>query len=197
MVKPSVSFLFEVQGVENCDAVESLPQFPAFRLNLGEAASPLTQCGPGLAARKGREAMKTELQQNAASAISWVARVGQLKLKPVTEPLSAIRRDSRLAKGCEIIGTVFFEGPAIIDGQLEGKISGRDQITVGENGSITTDELSAPSVVIAGTVKAKTIASRRVEILPTGGVWGDLASPMLTIHEGAHFVGRAFTPKYS
>jgi cytoskeletal protein CcmA (bactofilin family) len=90
---------------------------------------------------------------------------------------------------------VFFEGPAIIDGQVEGKISGRDKITVGENGSITTDELTAPSVVIAGTVKVKTIASRSVEILPTGRVWGDLTSPVLNLHEGAHFEGKAFTPK--
>ncbi|MGA9725798.1 MAG: polymer-forming cytoskeletal protein [Candidatus Binatus sp.] len=135
--------------------------------------------------------MKTELQQNLASALSWAAQISHLK--PATEPLSATRRDSRLAKGCEIIGTVFFEGPAIIDGQVEGKVSGRDKIMVGENGSITTDELSAPSVVIAGTVKVKTIASRRVEILPTGRVWGDLTSPILNLHEGAHFVGRALT----
>jgi cytoskeletal protein CcmA (bactofilin family) len=137
--------------------------------------------------------MKTEMQQNEASAISWAPQVS--KLMTVTEPLSATRPDSCLAKGCEIIGTVLFEGPAIIDGQVEGEISGRDKITVGENGSITTDELSAPSVVIAGTVKVKTIASRRVEILATGRVWGDLASPVLNIHEGAHFEGRAFAPK--
>jgi cytoskeletal protein CcmA (bactofilin family) len=137
--------------------------------------------------------MKTERQQNLASALSWAAQV--IKLKPVTEPLSATRRDSRLAKGCEIIGTVFFEGPAIIDGQVDGKISGRDKITVGENGSITSDELSAPSVVIAGSVRVKTIASRRVEILSTGRVWGDLTSPKLNVHEGAQFVGRAFTPR--
>jgi hypothetical protein len=42
---------------------------------------------------------------------------------------------------------------------MEGEISGQDEITVGENGSITSDELRAPSVVIAGTVKVKTIAS--------------------------------------
>ena len=137
--------------------------------------------------------MKTERQQNLASAISWAAQV--IKLKPVTDPLSATRRDSRLAKGCEIIGTVFFEGPAIIDGQVDGKISGRDKITVGENGSITSDELNAPSVVIAGSVRVKTIASRRVEILSTGRVWGDLTSSKLNVHEGAQFEGRAFTPQ--
>jgi cytoskeletal protein CcmA (bactofilin family) len=137
--------------------------------------------------------MKTERQQNLASAISWAAQV--IKLKPVTEPSPVTRRDSRLAKGCEIIGTVFFEGPAIIDGQVDGKISGRDKITVGENGSITSDELSAPSVVIAGSVRVKTIASRRVEILPIGRVWGDLTSTKLNVHEGAQFEGRAFTPQ--
>jgi len=137
--------------------------------------------------------MKTERQQNLASAISWAAQA--IKLKPVTEPLSATWRDSHLAKGCEIIGTVFFEGPAIIDGQVDGKISGRDKITVGENGSITSDELSAPSVVIAGSVRVKTIASRRVEILSTGRVWGDLTSSKLNVHEGAQFEGRAFTPQ--
>jgi cytoskeletal protein CcmA (bactofilin family) len=78
---------------------------------------------------------------------------------------------------------------------MEGEISGQDEITVGENGSITSDELRAPSVVIAGTVKVKTIASRRVEILPTAKVWGDIASPVLNIHEGAHFEGRTFAPK--
>src|SRR5271170_7022636 len=119
------------------------------------------QLRPAWRLGKGREAMKTELQQHLASAISWAAQVRQRK--PVAEPLSATRRDSHLARGCEIIGTVFFGGPAIIDGQVEGKISGRDKITVGENGSITTDELSAPSIVIAGTAKVKTIASRSVE----------------------------------
>ena len=137
--------------------------------------------------------MKTQLQQNLASAMSWAARLGHLK--PVAETLSGTQRDSRLAKGCEIIGTVFFGGPAIIDGQVDGKVRGRDRITVGENGSITTDELNASSVVIAGTVKAKTIASRSVEILPTGKVWGDLTSPKLNVHEGAHLEGRAFTPQ--
>jgi cytoskeletal protein CcmA (bactofilin family) len=137
--------------------------------------------------------MKTELQQNLASLVSWAAQVSHRK--PVGELLSATLRDSRLAEGCEIIGTVFFNGPAIIDGRVEGKISGRDKITVGESGSITTDELSAPSVVVAGKVKAKTMVSRRVEILPTGRVWGDLTSAKLNVHEGALLKGKAFTPQ--
>ena len=137
--------------------------------------------------------MKTEMQQNEPSAILWAP--GVIELKTVTEPLSDTRRDSRLAKGCEIIGTVFFEGPAIIDGQVEGKISGRDKITVGEDGSITTDGLRAASVVIAGKVKVRNTASRRVEILLSGKVWGDLASPVLSITEGAYFEGRAFVAK--
>lgn len=137
--------------------------------------------------------MKPELHENEGNEMSSAPQV--VKPNGVTGPSSAARRDSRLAKGSEIIGKVFFAGPAVVDGQMEGEISGEDEITVGQDGSITSDELRAPSVVIAGKVKVKTIESRRVEILATGKVWGNLASPVLNIHEGAHFEGRAFVPK--
>lgn len=91
-----------------------------------------------------------------------------------------------------VIGTATFEGPVVIDGKVEGEIEGSDKITVGENGSLITTRLRTDSIVIGGTVKVKSIASRRIEILPTGKVWGDLASPSLLIHEGAQFVGKAF-----
>jgi cytoskeletal protein CcmA (bactofilin family) len=164
--------------------------FPAIQLNLGIAFNAVTS---RLGGREGWEAMKPDLHQNEGNEISSAPQV--VKLNGATEQSPAIRRDSRLAKGSEVIGTVFFAGPVVVDGQMEGEISGQGEITVGENGSITSDELKAPSVVIAGTVKVKTIASRRVEILPTGKVWGDIASPVLNIHEGAHFEGRTFAPK--
>jgi len=83
-------------------------------------------------------------------------------------------------------------GPVVIDGHVEGEITGQDKITVGENGFVTANKISAASIVIAGAVKVNTIASRRIEILPTGKVWSDLASPVLSIHEGARFEGQAF-----
>ena len=164
--------------------------FPAIRLNLGIALN--NEARSWLGGREGREAMKPELYQNEGNETWSAPQVVELN---GADELSPTTRDSRLAKGCEVIGKVFFAGPVVVDGQVEGEVSGQDEITVGENGSITCDELSAPSIVIAGTVKVKTIASRRVEILPTGKLCGDLASPILNIHEGAHFEGRVFAPK--
>lgn len=140
--------------------------------------------------RERREAMKPELQRIGPVAISWAPQSD--KPDGVAEPSSATRQDSHLTKGAEIIGTLFFEGPVVIDGYVEGEITGQDKLTVGENGFVTANKISAASIVIAGAVKVNTIVGRRIEILPTGKVWGDLASPVLSIHEGARFEGKAF-----
>lgn len=134
--------------------------------------------------------MKPELHGIEPRAVSWAGQ--SRKSDGAAEAASAIRQNSNLAKGTEIIGTLFFEGPVTIDGQVEGEITGQDKITVGENGFVTAKKISAASIVIAGTVKVNRIASRRIEILPTGKVWGDLASPVLSIHKGARFEGKAF-----
>ena len=139
--------------------------------------------------------MKSDLQENEAAAIDWKTEVA--RPQAAAEPLAAVRTGSCLGKGSEIIGTVVFEGSVVIDGKLEGNIEGPGEITVGENGSVVTTRLRTDSIVIGGSVKVKSIASRRIEILPTGRVWGDLASPSLLIHEGAQFVGKAFAQQAS
>ncbi len=98
---------------------------------------------------------------------------------------------SFIGERCEILGTLTFDGPAVINGKVEGTIAGKDQIMVGEEGFIATDKLRAASIVIAGTARVETIASSRIEILATGKVHGDLVSLSLIIHEGAEFQGRA------
>lgn len=134
--------------------------------------------------------MKGDLQENEAAAIDWMSEVPGPQT--ADESSSAVRTGSRFGKGSEIIGTVVFEGSVVIDGTLEGNIEGPGKITVGENGSIITARLRTDSIIIGGSVTVKSIASRRVEILPTGRVFGDLSSPSLLIHDGAQFVGKAF-----
>ena len=130
--------------------------------------------------------MKSELQENEAAAIE-VARAQE-----AAESSSAVRTGSCFGKGSEVIGTVVFEGSVVIEGKLEGEIEGPGKITVGESGSVIATKLRTDSIVIGGSVKVKSIFSRRIEILPTGKVRGDLASPLLLIHEGAQFEGKAF-----
>ena len=76
-----------------------------------------------------------------------------------------------------------------IDGRVEGKIELRDHnLTIGPNGKIKAD-LHANTVVIAGDVQGSVHAKERVEIAPTGRLTGDIASPRITIADGAHFKG--------
>jgi len=76
-----------------------------------------------------------------------------------------------------------------IDGQVEGKIELRDHnLTIGPNGKIKAD-LHANTIVIAGDVQGSVHAKERVEIAPTGRLTGDIASPRITIADGAHFKG--------
>ncbi len=105
------------------------------------------------------------------------------------EQSPASAQDSYLPKGTEITGSLFFQGPAVIDGRVQGEIQGADQIAINENGVVTADKISARSVVIGGVVKVKTIKGRLVKILATGRVVADLAAHLLSIHEGAQFQG--------
>src|SRR5208282_5669628 len=130
-------------------------------------------------------ATKPEAELSGATAAASTPPVGRFDRG--VEPSTC----SYISKGCEIVGTVFFGGSAVIDGKVEGEITGQDKIMVGEEGSVRTSRLSAASIVIAGTAKVKTIEGHRIEILPTGKVWGDLAAPSLIIHEGAQFEGDA------
>ena len=76
-----------------------------------------------------------------------------------------------------------------IDGRVEGKIDLREHnLTIGSNGKIKAD-LYARTIVIAGDVTGNAYAAERVEIAPSGRLTGDIASPRITIADGAHFKG--------
>jgi cytoskeletal protein CcmA (bactofilin family) len=93
-----------------------------------------------------------------------------------------------LDKGCKINGKVSFEGPAQIDGQVEGEISGSDTIMIGES-AVLNAQVRAETIVIAGKIAGDIVAGQRVEIQPSARVVGNLTAPILVIHEGALFKG--------
>lgn len=109
---------------------------------------------------------------------------------PKPAPTVAPSSESRayLDSGSKINGKVQFEGPARIDGQVEGEIVAKDSLTVGESAVITA-QIKAVAVVIGGKVSGDITASRRIEIRPSAKVLGNLSSPVLIIQEGALFEG--------
>jgi cytoskeletal protein CcmA (bactofilin family) len=106
----------------------------------------------------------------------------------VAAPAATGEACNYLDKGSKIMGKLFFEGPARIDGQVDGEISANDVLVIGES-AVVTAKLNAVSVLIAGRFSGDIIAGKRVEIRPTAKVLGNVTTPVLVVHDGALFEG--------
>ena|ERR1700688_3040632 len=93
-----------------------------------------------------------------------------------------------LDKGCRVSGKLSFDGPARIDGQVDGEIHAKESIVIGES-AVVTAQIKAASVVVAGKISGDIVAAQRIEIRPSAKVLGNVTAPVLIIHEGALFEG--------
>ena len=93
-----------------------------------------------------------------------------------------------LDRGSKISGKISFEGPARIDGEVDGEINAKDSLLIGES-AVVTAQVRAASVSIAGKVSGDIIATQRIEIRPSAKVSGNITAPVLSVQEGAQFEG--------
>ncbi len=94
-----------------------------------------------------------------------------------------------LGKGSRITGTLVLEGPSRIEGQVEGEVSAKDTLTVGES-AVVNARIKGSVVLIHGTVTGDVEAETRLEIRAPGKVIGDVTTPTLVVNEGAILEGR-------
>ena len=89
----------------------------------------------------------------------------------------------------------FFEGRFVvkgnmrIDGVFEGKALRVDQLQIGAKAKVKTN-INATSVVVEGLVIGNIAATRRILLLSTARVLGDLKTPELIIQDGVILEGR-------
>jgi cytoskeletal protein CcmA (bactofilin family) len=93
-----------------------------------------------------------------------------------------------LDRGSKITGKVSFEGPARIEGEVDGEINSKDSVVISES-AIVTAQIRAASVSVAGKVSGDIVATQRIEIRPNAKVSGNITAPVLVVHEGAQFEG--------
>lgn len=93
-----------------------------------------------------------------------------------------------LDQGSKVSGKLSFEGPARIDGQVDGEIIAKDAVMIGES-AVVTAQIKAAAIIVAGKVSGDITASQRIEIRPSAKVVGNLTAPVLVVHEGAVFEG--------
>jgi cytoskeletal protein CcmA (bactofilin family) len=93
-----------------------------------------------------------------------------------------------LGAGTKINGKLHFDGPATIDGEVEGEIASQSNVTVGQQ-AIIKGKISAASILVQGKVMADVQAEKRLEIQPPGSVVGDVMTQSLVIGDGAILEG--------
>lgn len=93
-----------------------------------------------------------------------------------------------LDRGSRVSGKLFFEGPARIDGNVEGEVTAKDLVVLGET-AVVNAQVKAASIVVAGRVNGDLMAGSRLEIRPTARVTGNVSTPVLVVQEGAFFEG--------
>lgn len=99
-----------------------------------------------------------------------------------------------LGPGTKITGKLQFDGPATIEGDIEGEIIAHASVTIGQQATLK-GKISAVSVVIQGKVMAEIQAEKKLEIHSPGSVIGDVNAQTLVIGDGAVLEGHVSMKK--
>jgi len=94
-----------------------------------------------------------------------------------------------LGKKTSFSGTMRFQSSLKIDGSFQGKIISPGFLYV-EEGAVINADIKVGSVVIAGYVKGNVEARDKIELLPTGKLYGDVRTAKLKIADGVVFEGK-------
>jgi len=120
---------------------------------------------------------------------NWAAEKTATALRPApADPRATVEGRAYLDSGSKISGKLSFEGAIRIDGQVDGEITAKEGLVIGET-AVVTAQIKANSIIVAGKVSGDITASQRLEIRASARVIGNLTSPTLIVHEGAMFEG--------
>lgn len=116
------------------------------------------------------------------------------------EPVQNVSQVSRLTQpqpvGFETVlgansvmeGTLRSHANVRLDGTFTGTLEIEGNILVGETAKINAD-IDARNVSIAGAVRGN-VSGKKVQLLRTGRIWGDIRATALTTEEGAFIDGK-------
>lgn len=97
-----------------------------------------------------------------------------------------------LGRGVHFDGRLTFDGTVRIDGHYEGEINASGNLVVGRE-AVMDARVRVTCVLISGEVRGHVQATRSIEILPQGRVYGTIEAPKIVIHEGAVLQGNCLT----
>lgn len=108
--------------------------------------------------------------------------------KPIAGPGTIVGANVKL------VGTISDANEIVVHGKIEGEIVSEKSIIVSETAYIK-GPVSAEIVQVAGEVHGSVVATGKLEILPTGKVFGSVTTKDLNVRSGAIFVGKSNMPE--
>jgi cytoskeletal protein CcmA (bactofilin family) len=107
--------------------------------------------------------------------------------RPIT-PQQPVGFETVLGANCTVEGTLRSNANVRLDGTFTGTLEISGNVLVGETAKINAD-IHAKNVSIAGAVRGN-VSGKKVQLLRTGRVWGDITAAALTTEEGAFIDGK-------
>jgi cytoskeletal protein CcmA (bactofilin family) len=93
-----------------------------------------------------------------------------------------------LYKGSRVTGQLSFQGPATIDGVVDGEIQCQGTLNIGAGAEVRA-KISGHAVVIRGKVEGNVTAKESIELAAPARLIGNIDTPRLIITEGVVFDG--------
>lgn len=93
----------------------------------------------------------------------------------------------------KLVGTLYDANEITIHGKVEGEVKS-DKIVVVSETAYVKGPITAETVQIAGQVNGSITATSKMEILPTGKIYGSITTKDLNIRSGAIFIGKSNMP---
>lgn len=107
---------------------------------------------------------------------------------PATKPKPASDNpDTVLGSNAVLEGKLTAEGNVHISGTFNGDITAKGNLSISEAGNVEGN-VKAKAVAVGGVVRGD-IDARRISVLRTGRVWGDLTTHSLSTEEGGFIQG--------
>jgi cytoskeletal protein CcmA (bactofilin family) len=98
--------------------------------------------------------------------------------------------EARIGAGARVRGRIHGDGDLLVEGQVEGNVALRGDLTIAEGATVSSDEVEAHAVTVAGSLEAELSATGAVHLTATARVRGNLRGSAVVIDDGARFAGR-------
>lgn len=111
------------------------------------------------------------------------------KGEPRPAPKGAVEIETMIGPNTSMKGEIRSSGGLRIEGDFEGTIDIVGNLLIGESAKVAAD-ISAHNIQVQGTVQGN-LSARRLEILDTGKLWGNIEVDSFVLDDGGFFRGQS------